>query len=139
MENDIVRGIATLIKNEFGDGFNIYNEKVKQGFNTPCFFIESIGFKYSKLSLGRYNAKYDFDIHYFSSENSVNDDIRNTQIKMLSCSEKIEVDNYGLIFGKNISSSVQDEVLHFLISYDTQLMDVEDEIDKMQQIKVEVD
>ena len=39
MINDILKGVAEAVKNEFGDEYGIYTNTAEQGLNEPCFFI----------------------------------------------------------------------------------------------------
>ena len=39
MLNEIVQGIARRLNAAFGDDYEIYQNKVEQGLQEPCFFI----------------------------------------------------------------------------------------------------
>lgn len=42
MIQSIIEGISSAIYEEFGEGFAIYSEKVKQGLEEPCFIVSCV-------------------------------------------------------------------------------------------------
>ena len=39
MINSIIEAISISLNEEFGDGYEIHMEEIKQGLKEPCFFI----------------------------------------------------------------------------------------------------
>lgn len=140
--NNIIDGIARKLYQTFGDGYTIYNEKIPQGFQEPCFAILHL------LSSNETNTPYmlrtgevkvpswylrrnAFDIHFFPTPGQ---DEKSEMYRIAEClllaleyiyvSEK-ELDI--LVRGTKMRYEIVDDVLHFFISYDLFVKPIRDE------------
>lgn len=135
MINDIIKGIAIAIKNEFEENHSIYTEKVEQGFKPPCFYIKCISPVRKKISIARYHSINKFDIHFFPDTNKVQTECHNTAEKLCNCLEQIQLFDESVLLADSPSSSITDDVLHFLVNFDCVLKDIEEEKDMMQTVE----
>lgn len=117
MIQSIVDGISLTLHTAFGDGYKIYTESVKQGFQKPCFFIQLVTLQ-SRLQRGRrFFRQSSFCIHYFpNSKNAPKAECFQMQDDLFLALEYITVDD-DLLRGINMSGEFEQGVLHFLISY----------------------
>jgi hypothetical protein len=119
MLNDIIKGIGKAIKTEFGDGYTIYPEQVKQGLKDPCFFISCLN-PTNKLFLGRrYFRQNKFSIQYLPAlkNNNKKQECNDFAERLYSCLEYISITD-GLIRGSKMSAEQVDDALHFFVNYD---------------------
>ena len=138
MINDIIDAISVRLDGEFGNEYNIYKEKVEQGFKIPSFYIKCLEHSRKKISIGRYYSINHFDIHYFSGTQNINDDNYSVADRISSVMEQIALLNGDIALGSNMSHHLEDGVLHFLVNFNVTLKNVETEQDMMEIIKTTV-
>ena len=119
--NNIISGISQAINTEFNATENtheIYAENVSQGLTTPCFsIVHLLTTKTDKL--GTRNLRtYSFNVHYFPKDKLNSNRECNTVAERLTrCLEYINIlDN--TLQGIKISSEINDDVLHFFVTYE---------------------
>lgn len=129
MTNDVIDAIAKAIKTQWEENCDIYINQLRQGFNTPCFFIELIeahteaGLSFdSRGRGGRYHDELTFQISYFPG-NAPGDggDVRkmyNIIPKMGLLLELLTLADGTKIRGRDISNTIDDDVLHATVIYD---------------------
>ena len=122
MIEEIIAGISSKIYETFGEGYDIYSDRVAQNLNEPCFIISPLTHtQQSKLSNSvykRYYRKYPFCIFFYPKRNG-NQYSENQLIaeKLYECLEYIQTD-VGLLRGSNMRYSIEDkEVLNFVVNY----------------------
>lgn len=129
MTNDVIDAIAKAIKTQWEEACNVYINQLRQGFKTPCFFIELIeahtepGLSFeSRGRGGRYRDELTFQISYFAGD--APGDGGNVRAmyevipKMGLLLEVLTLANGTKIRGRDISNAVSDDVLHTTVTYD---------------------
>lgn len=119
MINSIIEAISISLNEEFGDGYEIHMEEIKQGLKEPCFFIACLN-PTTELFLGkRYFRTNQFCIQYFPETNEKQRECNGVAERMLQCLEYITI--YGEdkpIMGTKMKYEVVDGVLNFFVNYD---------------------
>lgn len=113
MINKIISAIADNIKLKF-ENINIYTEKVKQGFEKPCFSIICTNCQKNIYRGQRYRLNADIEIHYYSSSR---DDYNDVMLKLFDIINYIEVDSYSIRAVK-MSMTQKEDCCLFAVGYD---------------------
>lgn len=125
MVSNIISAISTAIYEEFGDGYEVYKDKVKQGLKEPCFFITCINPITTHFMGKRYKRDNQFCIQYLNE--------RETYVERYEVLNKINnLLEYLIVAGNtlrgtNMSSNIDYETVTFLVNYNTAYYQVEDE------------
>ena len=127
---DIVKAISRALRTEFPDA-KIYGEEVKQGLKAPAFTVFSIQTTQEKLPNGRYRRYNPFVIHYFPVDDiKTKEECAGVAERMMWALEYIylliESDNDVPLRGTDMHHEVKDDVLHFFVNYDIDLLKAED-------------
>lgn len=119
MINEIIESISIALDAEFGEGYEIHMEEIKQGLNEPCFFILCINNTH-KLFLGnRYFMQNPFVIQYFPESDDIQSECNAVAERMLWCLEYITINSEEKpIRGTKMNYEVTDGVLNFFVNYD---------------------
>lgn len=116
MVNKIIDGVVLAINGEFGDECEIYTESVKQGLKEPCFFVRCIR-PMSRLFRGkRYKHSHMYVINYFPASDTPAAELNDVTMRLFECLELITADG-GHLRGADMSSEIDDGVLHFTVVY----------------------
>lgn len=113
----ITSAVSTAVYNAFGDGYEIYTDKVTQGLHEPCFLIRCLnGAK--NVDLGRrYKRETQISVQYFPKAEGDCAEIADALERLLEALETIEVDG-RLLHGKDITGTPHDGMLTVTASYD---------------------
>lgn len=113
----ITSAVSTAVYNAFGDGYEIYTDKVTQGLREPCFLIRCLnGAK--NVDLGRrYKRETQISVQYFPKVEGDSTEINSAFEKLLEALEAIEADGC-LLHGKDITGTPHDGMLTVTASYD---------------------
>lgn len=114
MINDILKGVAEAVKNEFGDEYGIYTNTTEQGLTEPCFFISVLKPEIKQVLGNRYFLNSPVSVQFLSKNN--NDFINDIGSRLFDCLELITVSG-DLIRGTSMSYSISDGILIFNVSY----------------------
>lgn len=119
MINKMYAGIAARLEELFSPRPIIYFDNLPQGFQAPCFFVKLIQAECKQKLWNRYEMKLDFDVMYYpESEQEDNvEELNSVAFKLIYGLEYVTLENAPLR-GREISSRVTDDVLHFSISYE---------------------
>ena len=136
--NDIKQGIAEALKGEYPD-FDIYTERVEQGFSDRSFFIERIGSQKTQLICGEdmevYEYTHNFALTCFCDDSKTQlDEIADSLYYVLSV---ITADGIKLR-GMNKSHSYSDGAVIFTVDYKTLVTVKGEEIPEMEVLKTDV-
>ena len=113
-------GICDSLKNEYG--YDIYTDKIQQGFKEPCFFVETVSTNQRRIGYRRYERTQAFCIHYFPEEsNSVNDDCLIMGENLLFLLEYIKIGEHQAR-GHMMRYDISGEVLNFHVNYNYHLI-----------------
>lgn len=115
MINDVLSAVCTALYDEFG--YEVYTERIEQGLEEPCFFVECISPDIELTITNRRRHSYQFAVVFFPKEDEPNKAINSVIERLYSSIEEIYV-NGDLIRGGDVSTAVTDNVLTFTITYD---------------------
>ena len=115
MINDIIKGVAKAIRNEFGENCRIYTDEVKQGLKEPCFFISTLNPQMKQVFGKRYIISCQIMVQYITEGGKA--ECNDVAMRLFEVLELITVSG-DLVRGKNMSYEVSDGVLSFSVSYD---------------------
>lgn len=118
-------------------GIITYDEKKKQGFTEPCFFIKVLNSAQDKEFNISYKRHVVYDIHYFSDKEEINTDCNNMADKLYEVLEYINV-NGSLYRANKMAHEIIDDVLHFKLNFDYRVIKEVEKPAKMQKLKVGV-
>lgn len=117
MVNKIINGICLALSSNFGEEREIYTEAVEQGLEDGSFAIVCLNPTNSRFMGDRYFRTNQFCIHYFPKTNEPNAECHEILEDLYDVLELIEVDG-DLVRGTNMTSEMEDGVLHFFVNYD---------------------
>lgn len=118
MINKIIDAISIALFNEFGEGYKIYTDEVKQGHSLPCFSIFCINPSRKHFFGKKYMNKNMFMILYFpSTTDAPSYEINDITERLYGCLEYIE-ESGDLIRGMGMKCETIDGVLNFMVQYD---------------------
>lgn len=125
MINTIIKAISIAINAEFGDGYEIYMEEIKQDLKEPCFFIQCLNPTYELFLGKRYFRRNQFCIQYFpKAELDSNRECHEVSERLNWCLEYITVN--GPMHGTEMKFQIVDGVLSFFVNYDCFVYRVEE-------------
>lgn len=107
----------------------IYGEEIEQGFEVPCFYVKRVSGNPKRMNKFIYNKRNTFDVHYFAESNEL------AELMSEKLFLELEYLNDFLVRGTKMSYTIEDKVLHFLVSYNYNLRVIENE-EYMKQLTV---
>lgn len=134
MVNDIIDGIVLKLDSTFGDDSTIYTESIEQDFEEPCFYIRMLKASGKLIRNNRYFLEHSFDVHYFPDTADKNAEMHGVADKLYNL--EYITSRGGLIRGTKMNYEIVDEVLHFYVQYNYFAILTQEEVEKMQAVKV---
>lgn len=118
MINSIIEAIGVALNGEFGDGYEIYMEEIRQGLEEPCFFIFCLN-PTNDLFVGkRYFRNIRLCIQYFPTTEEKQRECNDAAEQMWRCLEYVTMDgDERPIRGTKMRYEVIDGVLNFFVNY----------------------
>lgn len=124
MINQIIDAISVAIAEEFGDDYNIYDERINQELEEPCFFIHLLNGDHELFLNQRYYRQNHFDVQYFPGSSAIQRECNDVGERLSGCLEYItlydanaEQDEVKPIRGGSMHYEIKDDVLHFFVDY----------------------
>ena len=111
MINEILKGIAKALRDEFGESLNIYLNEV---LIEPCFFIMVLNPDVKQVLGRRYVLNCPVSVQFISGEDR--EVINDTGSRLFNCLELISVSG-DLARGRNMEYSVNEDILTFTVTY----------------------
>lgn len=137
MLNEIIKGISMALNTAFGDGYEIYQNDVRQGLKEPCFLIAVLQPKITPM-LGRRSIwRHPFDIQYFPTDPSNNAEMFTVAETMIEALNFITLPGGDLLHGTSVNYEVVDNVLHFFVNFNLPMIRPADET-MMETLETEV-
>ena len=112
--NEILKGIAKALRDEFGESLNIYLNEVEQGLIEPCFFISVLNPDVKQVLGRRYVLNCPVSVQFISGEDR--EVVNNTGSRLFNCLELISVSG-DLVRGRNMSYNINEDILTFTVTY----------------------
>lgn len=117
MLNEIVKGVARRLNAVFGKGYEIYQNRVEQGFSEPCFFIGVLQPEQRPL-LGCQARRFNpLVLQYFPRMAGDNAEMLAVAEKLLEDLAFIQLLNGDWLRGTNMRYEIQNGILHFFVNY----------------------
>lgn len=116
MIQSILNGMAEEIVMEFGDGYEIYTEKIEQGLAKPCFYLSCADTRQNRFRGEVHLVEHRFMVLYFPKSEEVNAECMATADRLWSVLEFIDT-KHGRFMGKQMQADVRDGVLNFNLTY----------------------
>lgn len=118
MNNDILCALGKAIKTEFGDTYSVYDEEVKQGLKTPCFFVSCAENGEKQYLGGRFLSENRFVIKYLPKNgNRKKYECGEVAQRLFKCLLMLETKD-GSLMGRKMSGSYEKGELSFSVNYD---------------------
>lgn len=109
----IKRAIAQMLYNSFGEGHKIYTEKIEQGFDRPCFFIDVDNGEIKRFLNGGRLFCFNLGIYYYpEADGKVNESLLEAAIKIFEGCENISSEENRLKYLES-SYHIEDNKLVF--------------------------
>lgn len=124
----ITSAVSTAVYNAFGDGYEIYTDRVTQGLHEPCFLVSCLSGT-RNVDLGRrYARTAQFSVQYFPKIEGDSAEINTVLETLMETLENIKV--YGtLIHGNDVTSTLHDGMLTVTVNYDYFVLREEEQIE----------
>jgi len=135
MINEIINGIYEKLNNTFGHGYEIYAEKIMQGFKEPCFFISVLNPTSTQIRGNKYYRSNLVCIQYFSSSNEPKSECYQVQEDLYLALQYIAIDG-KLQRGIGMHGEYNDGVLSFFVNYNMFIV-MSEEQEKMETLELQ--
>ncbi|MCM1136759.1 MAG: hypothetical protein NC400_14440 [Clostridium sp.] len=116
--NEIIKGVARQLNAAFGEGYTIYQNRVRQGLQEPCFFIGVLQPEEQPLLGSRALRRNPLVIQYFPRVDGDNAEMLEAAGKMLDGLRFIRLLNGDLLLGRKMRYEIVEGILHFFVNYD---------------------
>lgn len=136
MINDIIKGVAITLNTAFKGKYKIYQNDVEQGLELPCFLILTLAPSVSPLLMNRYMEKVPLDVHFIPETGRDNAALLDMAADLAEALEFITLPGGDLLHGTSMSAQIEDDVLHFFVSYNRTLYRRPDET-KMEELELD--
>lgn len=134
MFSKIIDGITSNLNIYYG--YDVSSEELDQDFNEPCFFIQLLDTHKSYKLSTRHARGYNFNIRHHNSLDGL-DNLNSIGDELLSVLEYIPVGD-NIVRGSDMRYEIQDNVLHFFITYNCELEKEKDKSNKMESLITKV-
>ena len=125
MLNEILDGISEKLKSAFGGAYKIYAVSVKQGSETPYFFIQLITADSKRMLGERFLMENLFCIQHFPEPSAAG--CQKMRHDLFFVLEYITVDG-NLLRGTKMRSEFVDGILNFYVNYNMFVKRVEEKL-----------
>ena len=124
----ITSAVSTAVYNAFGDGYEIYTDRVTQGLHEPCFLVSCLSGTRG-VDLGRrYARTAQLSVQYFPKIEGDSTEINTALETLMETLENIKVDG-TLIHGNDVTSTPHDGMLTVTVNYDYFVLREEEQIE----------
>nr|DAW58372.1 MAG TPA: tail completion protein [Caudoviricetes sp.] len=137
MLSRVVSAISNTLEKTFPE-VEIYVNKIKQGFEEPCFFIQLLNPNEKQVLGNRYKQKIDLDIQYFPKNEDDNWELMEMAQKLNNILEVIKTEEGDLLRGLDRNSQFIDGKLHYFITFKPFVRKVGEEEPFMEELKTDV-
>lgn len=136
MVADILDAVTRKLDALFGEKFAVYTDGVEQGAKFPCFFVSVVDSSRKPQIGGRSFQETEFCIQYLMEEGQGEcRELYRVGDVLLDELEFISTVQGDMMHGTDRSYRVEDEILHFFVSYNTFLMHQQEAAEDMKEIE----
>lgn len=137
MLSRVVSAISNTLEKSFPET-EIYVNKIKQGFEEPCFFIQILNPSEKQILGSRYKQKIDLDIQYFPKNEDDNWEPMEVTQKLNNILETIKTDENDLLRSFDRNSQFIDGNLHYFITFKPFVRKVGEEEPFMEKLSTDI-
>ena len=112
--------------------YDIYTERIEQGFSAPCFSIRQLRADVTPYPSGLHEIVQHMDVRFFPSDSRPQEQCRETAQTLTLLLRRTES-----LRGSNLSWEITDEVLHFFADYRQFVREVPEDI-SMENLQITV-
>ncbi len=134
MIGSLIDGIAGALRAEFGDGYEIYEEQIRQGLQPPCFYVSCVDSQQNRFMGNVFRAEHRFLVLFFPRGENANRECMEIADRLRYALEVIDC-KYGKIRGTGMQAEVRDGLLNFSLTYKMDLRQEAAEIEKMEHLE----
>ena len=103
--------------------YDIYTERIEQGFSAPCFSIRQLRADVTPYPSGWQEIVQHFDVRFFPTESRPRGQCRETALMLMLLLRQTEH-----LRGENLEWQITDDVLHFFVDYRQFVREVPEDI-----------
>lgn len=135
MVNEITTAISQRLNDVFNQAYEVHIDKLPQGFKEPCFFILTLQANQKQIVGDRYFRAHSFDIHYYPQViESPARELNEVADRLWMTLEYINLVD-GPICGTDMRCTIEDDVLHFFVNYNSFMLKQRDPSSRMRSLK----
>lgn len=111
-----IRSGVILGLSELFPQMDIYGEAIREGFESPCFFVKLLTAAQEQELDRRYRRSSSFDIHYFPVSADYNGEAHGMAEQLYDKLRQVNIDG-ATYRGTSMTHEVVDGVLHFFVDF----------------------
>ena len=92
--------------------YDIYTERIEQGFSAPCFSIRQLRADVTPYPSGLHEIVQHMDVRFFPSDGRPQEQCRETALMLMLLLRQTEH-----LRGENLEWQITDDVLHFFVDF----------------------
>lgn len=123
----------------FGDGYTIYTDRVEQGLEEPCFFVQFLEPSEKPMIGRRYYRQTEMCIQYMPEDTQQSSrELNRVSDILMNGMEYITLTDGNLLrgTGMKVRMDMDEDVLTFLVSYNMYVVKKKQEEETMDDVKV---
>lgn len=139
MLNDIMDAVTRRLDELFGDGYTIYTDRVEQGLEEPCFFVQFLEPSEKPMIGRRYYRQTEMCIQYMPEDTQQSSrELNRVSDILMNGMEYITLTDGNLLrgTGMKVRMDMDEDVLTFLVSYNMYVVKKKQEEETMDDVKV---
>ena len=136
MADLLINGVCNALYNEFGDDYEYYIDEIKQGLDKSCFFVSYVRNAQNRYINNRLRSENRISIQFIPTDDVSAEKRSEIANRLYTCLDCID---YGpdKLFGKEMQCEpLSDNMLNFQVSYNFFKKVVSDNIDEMNELRL---
>jgi len=125
MVNDVLDGVTRALTAAFPESAVYADERVRQGLQTPSFFVGLGEYTTAPLPAGRKRVRQQIEVTYFPKQQGNYGELWNVGEAALACLSEITLPDGGMLRGTNLRCFMNDGMMHIHAVYNMRLRPVE--------------
>lgn len=134
---DELTDALSVALDKYFNGCRVYTPEVEQKLEEPCFMITLVGAEKQPLLGARANLIYNFDVIYFPKSKE-HTEMFGAADKMLAALKRITTLDGTQVNGWRQSYEVTDDALHFFVTYQLTVVELDGGADKMERYEQDI-
>lgn len=134
--DELTDALSVALDKHF-NGCRVYTPEVEQKLEEPCFMITLVGAEKQPLLGARANMIYNFDVIYIP-KSKAHTEMFGIADKMLAALKRITTLDGTQVNGWRQSYEVVDDALHFFVTYQLTVVELDGSTDMMEQCEQDI-